>query len=192
MANVDAPMGFRPRRLKSGGTCPAPNAYPLASAYSSNIFTGDAVVLSSGKVQVATASSDGLQGVFAGCQYTAANGDIVFSPYWPASTVTSGSVDAVALVYDNPDIIFEAQVSDDVAFVLATHNYTLCDLVSTHAGSTITGQSKQELLVGTEGDQQFQVHQLIDRVGNAVGNWAKVECVIHDHALIGAYSVTTG
>lgn len=192
MANVDSPMGFKPRRKVGGGAPGQANAYPLASAYSSNIFTGDAVVLSSGKVQVATASSDGLQGVFAGCQYTASDGSIVFSPYWPASTVTSGSVDAVAFVYDDPDTIFEAQVSDDVAFVLATHNYSLCDLVSTHTGSTVTGQSKQELLVGTAGDEQFQVLQLIDRIGNAVGNWAKVECKIHNHALIGAYSVTTG
>lgn len=188
MANTDAPMGFKPRRHASGGGCPAPNAYPLASAYGSNIFTGDAVVLTSGKLAVATAASAGLLGVFAGCQYTAADGSIIFSPYWPASTATLGSVDAVGLVYDDPDTIFEAQTSDDVAFVLATHNLTLCDLVSTHAGSTVTGQSKQELLVGTAGDEQFLVLQLIDRPGNAVGNWAKVECRIKDHRLAATYS----
>ena len=188
MANADTPMGFRPRRLINGGTVPSVNAYPLASAYASNIFTGDAVVLTSGKLAVATAASTGLLGSFAGCQYTASNGDIVFSAHWPASTVTSGSVDAVGYVYDNPDTVFEAQASDDVAFVLATHNLTLCDLVSTHAGSTVTGQSKQELLVGTTGDEQFLVLQLIDRVNNAVGNWAKVECRIKDHRLSSSYS----
>lgn len=188
MANVDAPMGFRPRRLINGGTVPHPNAYPLASGYGSNIFTGDAVVLTSGKLAVATAASTGLLGVFAGCQYTDSGGSIIFSPYWPASTATSGSVDAVAFVYDNPDTVFEAQTSDDTAFVLATHNLTLCDLVSTHAGSTVTGQSKQELLVGTTGDEQFLVMQLIDRVGNAVGAHAKVECRIKDHRLSSTYS----
>ena len=94
----------------------------------------------------------------------------------------------IGFVYDDPDTVFEAQVSDDVAFVLATHNATLCDLVSTHAGSTVTGQSKQELLVGTAGDEQFLVMQLIDRPGNAVGNWAKVECRIKDHRLSSTYS----
>ena len=188
MANVDSPMGFKPRRKVGGGAPGQANAYPLASAYGSNIFTGDAVVLTSGKLAVATASSAGLLGVFAGCQYTASNGDIVFSPYWPASTATSGSADAVGYVYDDPDTVFEAQVSDDVAFVLASHNGTLCDLVSTHTGSTVTGQSKQELLVGTAGDEQFLVMQLIDRPGNAVGNWAKVECRIKDHRLSSTYS----
>lgn len=188
MANTDAPMGFRPRRLINGGTVPSVNAYPLASAYGSNIFTGDAVVLTSGKLAVATAASTGLLGVFAGCQYTAANGDIVFSPYWPASTATSGSVDAVGYVYDNPDTVFEVQTDSGVDFVLATHNLTLADLISTHAGSTVTGQSKQEIRVGTDGDEQFLVLQLIDRPGNAVGTHAKVECRIKDHRLSSTYS----
>ena len=188
MANVDAPMGFKPRRLINGGTVPSPNAYPLASAYASNIFTGDAVVLTSGKLAVAAANSAGLLGVFAGCQYTASDGSIVFSPYWPASTVTSGSADAVGYVYDNPDTVFETQTETSVAFVLATHNLTLADLISTHAGSTVTGQSKQELTVGTDGDEQFLVMQLIDRVNNAVGLHAKIECRIKDHRLSSTYS----
>lgn len=187
MANTDAPSGFQPTRHISGGQIRA-NGYPLASAYGSNIFTGDAVVLTSGKLAVATASSAGLLGIFAGCQYTASDGSIVFSPYWPTGTVTSGSADAVGFVYDDPNIIYRAQVSDDVAFVLATHNLTLCDLVSTHAGSTVTGQSKQELLVGTAGDEQFLVLQLIDEPGNAVGNWAKVECKIKDSRTSSTYS----
>ena len=101
--------------------------------------------------------------------------------------MTSGSVDAVGR-HDNPDTVFEAQASDDVAFVLATHNLTLCDLVSNHAGSTVTGQSKQELLVGTTGGEQLLVLQMIARVNNAVGNWAKVECRIKDHRLSSSYS----
>ncbi len=187
MANNDAPMGFVPRRHAAGGVIRA-NAYALASAYASNIFNGDAVVLTSGKLAVATASSAGLLGVFAGCQFVNAAGEVKFSPYWPAAQVTMGSKDAIAYVYDDPNIIYGAQVSDDVDFVLATHNMSLCDLVSTHAGSTVTGQSKQELLVGTAGDEQFLVLQLINEPGNAVGAWAKVECRIKDARNSSTYS----
>lgn len=188
MANADTPMGFVPRRRVGGGPIPGPSGYKMQSAYNTNIFTGDAVVLTSGYVAVATASSTGLLGVFAGCQYRATDGSVVFSPYWPASTATLGSADFDCFVFDDPGIIYKAQTSDDVAFVLATHNLTLCDLVSTHAGSTVTGQSKQELLLGTTGDEQFLVMQLIDEPGNAVGNWAKVECRIKDHRLSSTYS----
>ena len=187
MANADAPCGFQPTRHMSGGLIRA-NGYKMESAYASNIFNGDAVVLTSGYVCVATASSAGLLGIFAGCQYRASDGSIVYSPYWPASTVTLGSENFTAFVYDDPNIIYRAQTSDDVAFVLATHNMTLCDLVSTHTGSTVTGQSRQELLVGTTGDEQFLVLQMVDEPGNAAGNWAKVECKIKDSRTSSTYS----
>ena len=187
MANVDAPCGFQPWRHMSGGVIRA-NGYKITSAYAANIFSGDAVVATSGYLAVATASSAGLLGIFAGCQYRASDGSIVYSPYWPTTTATLGSEDAVGFVYDDPNIIYRAQTSDDVAFVLATHNMTLCDLVSTHTGSTVTGQSKQELLVGTTGDEQFLLLQMVDEPGNAVGNWAKVECRIKDSRTSSSYS----
>ena len=179
MANVDIPLGFQPRRHMYGGQVRA-NSYPLASAYASDIFTGDAVVLTSGKLAVATAASTKILGIFGGCQYTEGNGDVKFSSYWPASTATLGSVDAVGYVYDDPGIIYRVQTDTGTAFVLATHNLSLCDLIATHAGSTRTGLSGQEVLVGTAGDEQFQVLQLIDEPGNAVGVNAKVEVKIHD------------
>ena len=179
MANSDTPMGFQPRRHMNGGQVRM-NVYPLASAYGSNIFTGDAVVLTSGKLAVATAASAEVLGIFGGCQYTAADGSVVFSPYWPASTVTLGSADAVAQVYDDKGVIFKVQCETGVAFVLATHNGTLCDLIATHAGSTVTGQSGQEITPGTTGDEQFQILQLIDEPGNAVGVNAKVEVKMRD------------
>lgn len=187
MANSDSPRGFQPRRHAYGGQIRA-NSYPLASAYGSDIFTGDAVVLTSGKLAVATAASTGILGVFAGCQYTASDGSVVFSPYWAASTVTSGSGDAVALVYDDPGIIYRVQTDSGVAFVLATHNLTLADLIATHAGSTVTGQSGMEVRVGTDGDEQFLVLQLIDEPGNAVGTNAKVEVKMKDSRLSSTYS----
>lgn len=188
MANVDTPMGFQPRRHISGGSRFGTNAYPLASAYATNLFTGDAVVLTSGKIAVASAASAGLLGVFAGCQYRDANGATVFSPYWPASTVTLNSEDAKAFVWDDPGIIYKAQCESGVDFVLATHNLSLADIILTHAGSTITGRSGMELTPGTSGDEQFLILQLIDEPGNAVGTHAKVECKLKDARTSSTYS----
>lgn len=188
MANVDAPCGFQPWRHLGGRQIHA-NGYPIASATSASIFTGDAVVLTNGVLVAADAASDGILGIFAGCWYVATDGSLVQSAYWPGATVTSGSRDAIGLVYDDPDIVYRAQTDSGVDFALATHNMTLCDLISTHTdGRTASGQSKQELRVGTTGDEQFLVLQLIDEPNNAVGTHAKVECKIKDSRTASTYS----
>ena len=187
MANLDNPSGFTPVRHQSGGQIHA-NGYPLASGYATAIYRGDAVVLTSGKLAIGAANSAGLLGIFDGCQYTASDGSIVYSPNWVASTATSGSADAVAFVYDDPNIIYRAQVSTDLAFVLATHSMFLCDLIGTHTGSAISGQSKQEINLNDTSDEQFIVLRLINEAGNAVGAHAKVECKIKDSRTSSTYS----
>lgn len=187
MANVDAPCGFQPRRHLSGNPIRA-NGYPIASATSASIYSGDAVVLTNGVLVAADADSDGILGIFAGCDYVASDGSIVQSAYWPGGTVTSGSRDANGLVYDDPNITYRVQTDSGVAFVLATHNVTQCDLIATHTGSTVTGQSKQEVRVGTAGDAQFLVLQLIDEPNNAVGTNAKVEVKVNDSRTASTYS----
>jgi len=145
MANKDAPFGFRPTKMLGGAPFNGGQTeYGIESTYNTNIFTGDAVELhSDGTVTVAAAAATNILGVFNGCFYTDSTGKPTYSKYWPASTTAT---DAVAYVVDNPDVLFEAQEdSTNIGSSWPDNRGANANLVSTHAGSTKTGRSKQEL-----------------------------------------------
>ena len=145
MANKAAPFGFRPAKMFGGAPINGgQTSYGIESGYSSNIFTGDAVELhSDGTVTVGAAAATNLIGVFNGCFYTDSTGKPTYSKHWPASTVAS---DAVAFVIDDPNVLFEVQEdSTNIGASWPDNRGSNADLVSTHAGSTAIGRSKQEL-----------------------------------------------
>lgn len=190
MANVNAPRGFIPRRHMSGRSI-VQNKYTIASGYSTSLFLGDPLILSgtSNNVNIAvgtagTPSVAGI-GVFAGCEWTDSAGVYHFSSYWPASTV---SADAVAFVWDDPNIIFEVQ---SATFALNDIG-ALVDFTYA-AGSTKTGMSGCYLdsTTGTA-DKTFRLLGLVDRPNNAVGAYAKVECMYIEHALRGVIAGVGG
>jgi|TARA_R100001463_G_C3417587_1_gene209875 hypothetical protein len=178
MANKDAPFGFRPAKMLGGA--PFNNgqtSYDIASGFSSNIFTGDAVELhTDGTITVAAAGATNIIGVFNGCFYTDTNGKPTYSKHWPASTVAS---DAVAFVLDDPNIVFEAQEdSTDIGASWPANRGSNADLVSTHAGSTKTGRSGMELDSSTitAATAQFRIVDVVSdeynsETGSANGNY---------------------
>ena len=144
MANTNAPDGFTPAYHIYGGVI-RPAQMRIASGYGTSIFSGDVVTLSSGYVQQAGAT-DTPVGVFYGVFYTASDGEPTFSKVWTASTATQGSADAEALVYNDPGIVYEAQFTAGTRAVSFIGNkYTL----STTAGSTVTGRSKEGVTATT-------------------------------------------
>ena len=145
MANKDAPFGFRPAKMLGGAPFNGgQTSYGIESGYNTNIFTGDAVELhTDGTITVGAAGATNLIGVFNGCFYTDSTGKPTYSKYWPASTVAS---DAVAFVIDDPNVLFEVQEdSTNIGASWPDNRGSNADLVSTHAGSTAIGRSKQEL-----------------------------------------------
>jgi hypothetical protein len=178
MANLNAPNGLSPVRHMKGGVVRL-EQFSIASGFASNIFQGDAVrsTGTADNIQLATAAAD-IVGVFAGCQYVAANGDVVFSNRWVASTATLGAVDAVAYVYADPDLVFRAQITT----VAAADIGTFADLVL-GAGNATTGVSGHTVVLA--GDQ-FRVLRLArEPAGISLSEYganAKVElqCVRHE------------
>jgi hypothetical protein len=145
MANKDAPFGFRPTKMLGGAPFNGGQTeYGIESEYATNIFSGDAVELhTDGTVTVAAAAATNILGVFNGCFYTDSTGKPTYSKYWPASTTAT---DAVAYVIDDPNVLFEAQEdSTNIGSSWPDNRGANANLVSTHAGSTKTGRSKQEL-----------------------------------------------
>ena len=173
MANADRPSGFTPRRHAFGGVIRA-NPYKIDNGYGTGLFTGDMVILTSGYLVIGAQDSSVPLGIFNGCQYIAADGSVVFSKTWPASTATNGE-DPIAWVFDDPGIVYTAQTDTGTAYVDATHKGGVYDIELDHSGNTTTGQSGMEIDLSDTGTGQWLVLGLVDEPGNAAGVNAKVE-----------------
>jgi len=191
MANLDAPNGFVPIRHRSGGTVRYTGGFTIDSAEASSIFQGDAVIRHAtpagdgNNIDVAAAGGGDVIGVFAGCQYTAANGDVVWSNQWVGGTVTLGSVPAEAFVYSDLNIVYSVQLEGAYAAADVTQ---YSDVVA-GAGNVANGVSGFE--VGTPGatTAQFQVIGLAlapDGIypADASSDNPRVEVVVSESALV--------
>lgn len=187
MANVNSPFGFRPVRHQSGG-CVRLNEYSIESGYNTTIYQGDVVEMTgTGKnvAKAAAANPDNI-GVFWGCRYVDAQGNQQFSNRWPANTVAT---DIVALVYDDHNIVFEAQV-DTIA---EADIGNLMDL-AVGTGSDLTGVSGAYLDEATKGTTggAFRVLEIVPNPVNEYGAYAKVHCVFAEHAVKGVVAGVGG
>jgi hypothetical protein len=182
MPNVDNPNGFWPSRHLQGGIIRA-NEYEIADAYASSIFSGDVVKLATtGYIQVAAAGDTNLIGVFQGVQWTATDGEVKFSRYWPASTSVKTGTKIKAFVYDDPNIAFAVQTLSGTAFTQAMIGGN-CDIKAEHAGSTSTGQSGMEADIATvvTTTANLRIIKLIDRPDNELGTHSKIEVFLLEH-----------
>jgi hypothetical protein len=163
MPNLDAPNGFVPVRHLNGGTVRYTGGYSIDSGEASDLFLGDVVILDTATgdgnniVPYAAAGGD-IVGIFAGCQYTAANGDVVWAKQWVSGTATLGGVNAEAFVYVDPNIVFSVQFQGTL---VAADVNSFAD-AAVAAGNAANGISAFELdsTVGATG--QFQIIGLAD------------------------------
>jgi|TARA_R110002124_G_scaffold60997_1_gene167260 hypothetical protein len=167
MANVNSPNGFTPAYHMSGGTI-RPSEFAIASGTNASIFSGDVVNLSSGLVIQGTATGAPL-GVFAGVEYQATDGSVVFSKVWTADVATLGAANAKAYVYSDPDIVYEAQsTGTPTQASIGTTN-----TISTTAGDSNTGRSKEGVTTTTSSGIATVVG-FVDRPDNSIGQYARV------------------
>lgn len=190
MANVNRPLGLKPMR-KLGGGCVVTNAYSIASEYGTSIYTGDPVMMTgTGKdIEIAPAGTVNAIGVFVGCKYVAANGDIKISNYWPASTALLSGTTCEALVIDDPNVIFEMQADTAAAADIGA----LCDWVA-GTGSLVTGNSAytaEGSSTATTG-KSLRILGLSQEIGNDYGAYAKLEVMFAEHALKGVVAGVGG
>ena len=111
MSNVFAPTGFQfIRNYYSGAPTYQSTVVNIASTNANTIGKGDAVIqLSSGFIDIATAASSPILGIFDGCQYyDTFLQKTVYSNSWNApSTALAGSVQA--RVITDPQAVFIVQ-----------------------------------------------------------------------------------
>jgi len=135
MSTTKTLNGFTPSRVRgAGANTTGVNEYRIATAYASNIFTGDIVTNAAGYVNVLLSTTQKALGVFVGCRYVA-DGQPKWSSYWPANTSVT---EAFAMVVDNPQATFVVQA--DASVSIGDMNSQNFD-VTLGAGSTVTGRS---------------------------------------------------
>lgn len=179
MANQANYFGFVPSRHLAGGLI-RPQEFQILYSYSTKIHTGDPVKLADdGTIQLAAAGNRVL-GIFAGCQYTKSNGEVMFSPYWDAPGATLNSVNAKALVYADPNILFKVRSG-------GTPSQSSIGNLADHVAGTPSDQTGRSgaYLSGTMAatDAGFRILGIVDAPDNEVGQYAVLEVQIREHEL---------
>lgn len=197
MAKTAAPYGLRPLNLIGGQSfAGSTRQIKIASGYAANIFFGDVVAVGVDgtivKVTNVGTNADpfpaGVVGVFLGCTYT--NPSLKYklhAQYWPTGTVAS---DAMAYICDDPDTLFQIQADDAVTQTMLGSNFG----VNQTAGSTVTGDSKISLDVGTRATTSTIALRLVDFVDgpfSAVGD-TYTDCIVKFNFGIHSYYNGTG
>ena len=162
MASTASPYGLR--AVNELGGLPyagSTRSFPIDPAgYAVNIFNGSLVyVAASGYLQIVTSTgadattnafptgsgggalATGAIGVFVGCTYTNAQGQIIYSQYYPANTASVQGSTITAYVVDDDRAVFQVQADGSLTFAALGANVYLAAAQSTSTGSTTTGNS---------------------------------------------------
>ena len=197
MANADTPFGLRPIRHRNGAPYNgAVNPYYVPAGYGTALFVGDPVV------KTGTANSTHVEapgaGAFAPGTLPAINkaaaGDnnpitgviVGFAPdpNGLESRYNAASTERVALVCDDPDVVFEIQADGAIA---ATQVGLNAVLIYTNSGDTVNGISGAELDTSSDApaadaSNQLTIQRVVNREDNEAGSaFTKVEVKINNH-----------
>lgn len=187
--------GFTPRRHLAGGVIRT-NEYQIntsgTTGFNDTIRKGDVVKLNTdGTVEIAAGADTGLLGVFAGCEYIDASGNVVFADQWTASTAVQTGSKIKAHVYDDPNVTFE--VTSDATTVSAQAMVGANADFNAGTGSSTTQRSGAYLDVTTglgSATANFRILGIVDVVGNTVGNTnTRFEVRFNEHAYLSATGI---
>jgi len=180
MANIDNPTGLTAVRHLFGNDMRL-ETYRVASGLAENIGNG-APVKSTGtgkRVQLA-APGDAIRGVFAGVEWVDSTGQPQYAPNWTSGTVTKGSVDAVALIYDDPAILFAVQASAGFAEANVGAN---ADLTANGVNSSGLSTAEVDSATFTTASAQVRIYDYVRDDINEVTTNAKLLVLINEHEL---------
>jgi hypothetical protein len=156
MATTASPYGLRPINRVDGlpyaGATQTFLINPAGTA--TNLFYGQVVLIdASGYIALATATGAdittnnlggngvGAIGVFVGCEYVNAQGQVINAQYYPSGT--TGVV--TAKVITDPNVVFQAQLDGSGAQTVLGTNTFFAAAQSTSTGSTQNGNSTSAL-----------------------------------------------
>jgi hypothetical protein len=156
MATTASPYGLKPvNRVDGMPYAGATQTFLIDPAgEATNIFNGQVVIIGAdGYLAISTATGAdittnnlggngvGAIGVFVGCEYVNAQGQVINSQYYPSGT--TGVV--TAKVVTDPNVVFQAQLDGSAAQTALGTNTFFAAVQSTSTGSTTTGNSTSAL-----------------------------------------------
>mgnify|MGYP000305279451 FL=1 len=157
MAATNAPYGLRAVNRNDGMPYAGATSQFLinpSSGAGTNLFNGQVVIIdANGYIALSTATGAdlttnnlggntlGAWGVFVGCSYINAQGQQIYSQYYP--TGTTGVV--TAYVITDPNVTFQAQLDGQVTQAALGANTFFAAVQSGTTGSTTTGNSTSAL-----------------------------------------------
>ena len=183
MASVASPYGLKPVNMIGGQ--PYSGAFreiKLSTNNSAAIFAGDVIQLPSAgnphalSATITTGTTAGVVGVCVGVRYVnPATKQSNWGQYLPANAITGGYTDVYIRVVDDPDMVFQVQGS--AAFGTLTNGADgaigkNAALGNFSAGSTATGNSGVNLVVGSNGGSLASTATLAMRVVGVVAETA--------------------
>jgi hypothetical protein len=181
------PYGFVPVRSHAGGFAPRADAsYNVASNYGTNIYLGDMVSTTGTGRNIQAAAATKLRGVFKGISFTDSFGNARFEKIWLANLPVNTNFPIIALVYDDPSIIFKAQVGG--GNLLAANLNAFYAFGGQANGSTLTGASGEFVNFATHtGTANANVPlfalNLTQIPGNDYSGFTELEVMIAQHEL---------
>lgn len=192
MANTDRPQGLRPVRYASGAPYNgAANMYLVPSADATALFIGDLVKpFTSGGAAGTTVNGIDVEGMPTVIQSAAGDPSIgVVIGFLPLQTNLetrhrAASTNRIALVADDPQLLFEIQEVTGGTALTATEVGLNADVVVA-AGNTTTGMSGMELDNASEATTaglNMRIIGLVKRPDNAYGEHAKWLVQLMDHS----------
>jgi hypothetical protein len=204
MTSTFRPFGLRPSRVLGGApNNMATNRYPIANSYPTVIYKGDIVNVSLGYLDnrgtTNVSTNPGGIGVFNGAYWVSPDTKApVWSNYFPASTSSAGVIEGfstpLALVYDNPNMLYVVQADASLSLGDVGHFFN----TSATTGDTNSGRSGLHLnretknVVGASAD--IQVVGLHDAPGNVwldAFTHVEVRLVNHPMTINAGTSITT-
>ena len=182
MANVDNPHGFRAVRAQGAGYYTGGgNIYAVAAGDAQVIAAGDPVVKTGTStaegVPIVTQATAGTANALTGIMVARTNGDGTLLQDDTRNTVASTL--QWILVEDNPNIVFEAQVTAAFAITDIGSNGNIVVGTSTLDGKSICEVNSTGF--ATTAAHQVKVLRLYRAVDNIVGTNARVEVLFNNH-----------
>lgn len=162
MATTATPYGLRPVKRADGLPYAGATSQYLIdpSGEGTNIFNGQVVHIGAdGYIALSTATgADGTTnalptgttltgsiGVFVGCEYVNAQGQLIFSQYYPSGYAAPTGTEIKAYVVDDPNVLFQVQLDGGIDQSDIGANTFFAAAQSTSTGNTATGNSTSAL-----------------------------------------------
>jgi hypothetical protein len=206
MASTASPYGLR--AVNELGGLPyagSTRSFLITPAgYANNIFNGSVVFVGDdGYLQLVTGTGadgttnsfpgngtlTGAVGVFVGCSYVNAQGQTIFSQYYPAN-----AVNATAFVIDDDRTVFQVQAAGTLGQTALGMNAILNAVQSTSTGSTTTGNSNTaiSISVASTATYAFKIVGFVDMQGFSTVGDAFTDVLVKFNVGSHAYNTALG